>query len=119
MGASGKSRSVGPPLARPGDAGRAGTHRLRRLLNVGKSGKRGAMGVINVDPHSSKYGQFVGQLDFPNDDSELHHFGWNACSACLCPQAPHPHMERRGSLRRWRIYTNQREPFHGRGVCLR
>ena len=26
---------------------------------------------------------------------ELHHFGWNACSSCLCPYAPHPHMERR------------------------
>jgi 56kDa selenium binding protein (SBP56) len=26
---------------------------------------------------------------------ELHHFGWNACSACLCPHAPHPHVERR------------------------
>ncbi len=28
-------------------------------------------------------------------DNELHHFGWNACSACLCPHAPHPHVERR------------------------
>ena len=26
---------------------------------------------------------------------KLHHFGWNACSSCLCPYAPHPHMERR------------------------
>jgi len=25
-------------------------------------------------------GKFVGQVDFPNDDNELHHFGWNACS---------------------------------------
>ena len=37
----------------------------------------------------------VGQVDFPGNDNELHHFGWNACSACLCPQMPHPHMERR------------------------
>jgi selenium-binding protein 1 len=65
------------------------------LLNVGKTGKRDAMGVIDVDPRSSTYGQFVGQVDFPHDDNELHHFGWNACSACLCPQNPHPHMERR------------------------
>jgi methanethiol oxidase len=50
------------------------------LLNVGKIGKRDAVGVINVDPRSSAYGQFVGQVDFPNDDNELHHFGWNACS---------------------------------------
>jgi len=65
------------------------------LLNVGQSGTRDAMGVIDVNPRSSKYGQFLGQVDFPNDDNELHHFGWNACSACLCPQNPHPHMERR------------------------
>lgn len=31
----------------------------------------------------------------PNAGDELHHFGWNACSACLCPHAPHPHGERR------------------------
>src|ERR1700731_3297952 len=65
------------------------------LLNVGKNGKRDAMGVIDVDPRSSTYGQLVGQVDFPRKDNELHHFGWNACSACLCPQNPHPHMERR------------------------
>ncbi len=34
------------------------------LLNVGKSGKRDAVSVINVDPSSSAYGQFVGQVDF-------------------------------------------------------
>ena len=53
------------------------------------------MGVIDLDPKSSGYGKLVGQVDFPGNDNELHHFGWNACSACLCPQAPHPHMERR------------------------
>ena len=81
----------------PGMAMQAAPERIAyvALLNVGKNGKRDAMGVINVDPRSPAYGQFVGQVDFPNDDNELHHFGWNACSACLCPQAPHPHMERR------------------------
>ena len=53
------------------------------------------MGVIDVDPRFPRYGRLVGQVDFPHGDNELHHFGWNACSACLCPQAPHPHMERR------------------------
>jgi len=65
------------------------------LLNVGKNGKRDAVGVIDLEPRSSTYGQLLGQVDFPGGDNELHHFGWNACSACLCPQAPHPHMERR------------------------
>src|SRR5207342_1632731 len=65
------------------------------LLNDGKNGKHDRMGVIDLDPTSSEYGQIVGQVDFGCNDNELHHFGWNACSACLCPQAPHPHMERR------------------------
>ncbi len=65
------------------------------LLNVGKNGKHDAMGVIDLDPKSSEYGRLVGQVDFPGNNNELHHFGWNACSACLCPQMPHPHMERR------------------------
>ncbi len=81
----------------PGMAMQAPPERLAyvALLNVGKSDKRDAMGVIDLDPNSPEYGRLVGQVDFPRGDNELHHFGWNACSACLCPQAPHPHMERR------------------------
>ena len=45
-------------------------------------------------PSSAGYGQIVGQTDLAIGD-ELHHFGWNACSSCLCPNAPHPHIERR------------------------
>jgi selenium-binding protein 1 len=65
------------------------------LLNVGENGKRDAIGVVDLDSSSTGYGQLVAQVDFPHGDNELHHFGWNACSACLCPQAPHPHVERR------------------------
>jgi methanethiol oxidase len=54
-----------------------------------------AMGVIDVDPESRAYGEMVGRLDMPHAGDELHHFGWNACSSCLCPYSPHPHMERR------------------------
>ena len=81
----------------PGMAMQAPPERLAyvALLNVGNNGKHDAMGVIDLDPASSEYGRLVGQTDFPRGDNELHHFGWNACSACLCPQAPHPHMERR------------------------
>jgi selenium-binding protein 1 len=54
-----------------------------------------ALIVLDVNADSPTYAQQVGQLDMPNVGDELHHFGWNACSACLCPYAPHPHMERR------------------------
>ena len=65
------------------------------LLNPAHSGRPDAIGVVDVDPSSSTYGKIVGNVDMPNAGDELHHFGWNACSSCLCPYAPHPHMERR------------------------
>src|SRR3989449_9480045 len=54
-----------------------------------------ALLVVDVDPASPTYGGRVGQVTMPKFGDELHHFGWNACSAALCPYAPHPHVERR------------------------
>src|SRR5438445_5705232 len=65
------------------------------MLNANHNGKPDALAVVDVEPASSGYGHIVGQVDMPNPGDELHHFGWNACSACLCPYAPHPHVERR------------------------
>jgi methanethiol oxidase len=65
------------------------------LLNSAHAGRHDAIGVVDVDPSSSAYAKLVGQVDMPNVGDELHHFGWNACSSCLCPYAPHPHIERR------------------------
>jgi methanethiol oxidase len=65
------------------------------LINPTQRGASDAIGVVDVDPDSRTYGTLVGQTDMPNEGDELHHFGWNACSSCLCPYAPHPHMERR------------------------
>jgi methanethiol oxidase len=65
------------------------------LLNPTYKGAPDAIGVIDVDASSSTYGKLVGKVDMPNVGDELHHFGWNACSSCLCPYAPHPHVERR------------------------
>src|SRR5260370_21134073 len=78
-------------------AGQAPAEKLAHvaLLNPKHSGKPDALGVVDVDPASRAYGQMVGRVDMPNAGDELHHFGWNACSSCLCPFAPHPHVERR------------------------
>ena len=65
------------------------------LLNGENNNRHDALGVVDVDPSSRSYGEQVGQLDMPHAGDELHHFGWNACSACLSPYAPHPHTERR------------------------
>ena len=64
------------------------------LINS-RAGGADAIGVVDLDPGSKSYGRLVGQTDMPAPGDELHHFGWNACSSCLCPYAPHPHMERR------------------------
>jgi selenium-binding protein 1 len=73
-----------------------------------------AMGVIDVNPQSSSYGRMIGRVDMPNAGDELHHFGWNACSSCLCPYSPHPHMERRylvvPGLRSSRIHVLDTKP---------
>jgi methanethiol oxidase len=73
-----------------------------------------ALTVLDVNPASATYGQPVGRLDFPNIGDELHHFGWNACSASLCPAMPHPHLERRyllvPGLRSSRIYIVDTKP---------
>jgi selenium-binding protein 1 len=65
------------------------------LLNPTHTGAPDAIGVVDVDSTSSAYGKLVGSVEMPNAGDELHHFGWNACSSCLCPYAPHPHTERR------------------------
>jgi len=65
------------------------------MVNGNNHGGHDALGVVDVNPASPGYGALTGQVDMPNAGDELHHFGWNACSACLCPHAAHPHVERR------------------------
>jgi len=79
------------------------------LINPKKEGAHDAIGVVDLDANSKSYGRLIAQTDMPQVGDELHHFGWNACSSCLCPYAPHPHMERRylivpGSTRRASIF---------------
>ncbi|MHB8380962.1 MAG: selenium-binding protein SBP56-related protein [Candidatus Binataceae bacterium] len=78
------------------------------------NGRRDALCVLDLDPESSSFGQVVGRTETPFAGDELHHFGWNACSAALCPYAPHPHVERRyllvPGLRSSRIYIFDTKP---------
>src|SRR5215471_7762239 len=60
-----------------------------------KGGEPDALAVVDLDPASSGYGTVSSLTEMPNIGDELHHFGWNACSASLCPWAPNPHVERR------------------------
>src|ERR1700758_1521873 len=49
-----------------------------------------ALLVVDVDANSASYGSVVSRLDLPDVGDELHHFGWGACRAALCPYAPQP-----------------------------
>jgi selenium-binding protein 1 len=83
-------------------------------LSVNGDGRPDALAVVDLDPSSGEYGQVVGRLEMPHAGDELHHFGWNACSASLCPSSPHPHVERRylliPGLRSSRIYVVDTKP---------
>ena len=80
-----------------------------------KKSKPDALCAIDLDPKQSSYGKIVGRIEMPKVGDELHHFGWNACSAALCPYAPHPHVERRylivPGLRSSRIYIIDTKPY--------
>ena len=84
------------------------------ILNPDGSNKPDALAVLDVNPGSGTYRQIVGRLDLPNIGDELHHFGWNACSAALCPTMPHPHIERRylliPGLKSSRMYIVDTQP---------
>src|SRR3712207_6101763 len=73
-----------------------------------------ALGVLDLQQGSPTYGEMTGYVDMPNVGDELHHFGWNACSAALCPSSPHPHVERRylvvPGMRSSRIYVADTKP---------
>ncbi|HTT77647.1 MAG TPA: selenium-binding protein SBP56-related protein [Candidatus Binataceae bacterium] len=78
------------------------------------TGGHDSLSVIDTDPASASYGSIVGRAEVPGVGDELHHFGWNACSAALCPYAPHPHVERRyllvPGIRSSRIYIFDTKP---------
>ncbi len=83
------------------------------LLNPDPAGSD-ALAVLDVDPASPGYGAQIARVDMPGAGDELHHFGWNACSSCLCPSSPHPHMQRRylvvPGMRSSRIHILDTEP---------
>jgi selenium-binding protein 1 len=82
---------------------------------LGKPGAEpDALAVVDVDPASSRYGTVASLAELPHVGDEVHHFGWNACSASLCPWAPNPHVERRylvvPGLRSSRIHIFDTKP---------
>jgi selenium-binding protein 1 len=81
----------------PSSAIQAPAETLAYVVRVNPTGddRPDAIAVVDVDPTSKTYSQLVGEVEMTHPGDELHHFGWNACSSMLCPNAPHPHVERR------------------------
>ncbi|MBV8574416.1 MAG: selenium-binding protein [Acetobacteraceae bacterium] len=81
------------------------------------------MATVDLDPESPRYAQIVGQVEMPGVGDELHHFGWNACSSCLCPNLPHPHVERRylivPGLRSSRMHVLDTKPDPKRPIIVK
>ena len=77
-------------------------------------GGRDAILTVDTRRDSSTHAQVMSRVDMPAAGDELHHFGWNACSSCLCPYAPHPHVERRylvaPGLKSSRVYVLDTKP---------
>jgi selenium-binding protein 1 len=106
--------------ASPRQAMSAPRERLAYVAVIDPTAQRpDALAVLDLDPASPTYGREVSRLELPYAGDELHHFGWNACSAALCPAMPHPHIERRylliPGLRSSRLYVvdtgpNPRQP---------
>ncbi|MGC1382041.1 MAG: selenium-binding family protein [Candidatus Baltobacteraceae bacterium] len=84
------------------------------LLSATGNGVPDALAVVDTDVASPTYAGELGRVELPNTGDELHHFGWNACSAALCPFAPRPHVERRylivPGLRSSRIHIIDTKP---------
>jgi len=101
----------------PGMAMKAPPEAIAYIAVLNADGGRDSLTAIDVQPTSKAYGQTISTVEMPNAGDELHHFGWNACSSCLCPYAPHPHMERRylivPGLRSSRIHVFDTKPDAG------
>jgi len=99
----------------PRNAMEAPAEQLAYVVTLNTDGRRpDALCVLDVAPGSTAAGRVVSRVEMPKKGDELHHFGWNACSSALCPNAPHPHVERRylivPGLRSSRIYVVDTKP---------
>src|SRR6476646_10468771 len=74
-----------PGFASPKEAMKADREKLLFVVctyaNTGVD-KPDYLAVVDADPASQTYGKVIHRLSMPKTGDELHHFGWNICSAC-------------------------------------
>lgn len=109
----------------PAMAAKAPVETLAYVSRINPTGddRKDAICVVDVDPASQNYGEIIGEVEMTAAGDELHHFGWNACSSMLCPNAPHPHGQRRylivPALGSSRIYIVDTKPDPTRPQIVR
>jgi len=82
---TGTGHGQGPGYASPAEAMKAPREKLLYVvgLYVGTPVRKpDFLATIDVDPASATCGKVIHRLPMPNVGDELHHFGWNTCSAC-------------------------------------
>ena len=79
----------------PATAMQAPPETLAYVAMFNPTGGPDALYTLDTRQDAATYGDVLGRVQMTGTGDELHHFGWNACSSCLCPFAPHPHVERR------------------------
>jgi selenium-binding protein 1 len=98
----------------PTAAMKAPPETMAYVAMINPNGGPDALMTVDLKSSSKTYAKPINRVDMPHAGDELHHFGWNACSSCLCPFAPHPHMERRylivPGLRSSRIHILDTKP---------
>jgi selenium-binding protein 1 len=83
--ATGIARGAGPGFASPAEAIKSPPERLLYVTAIrGGTGVRKPdyLATIDADPASPTYSKVIHRLPGTALDDELHHFGWNTCSAC-------------------------------------
>ena len=74
-----------------GDAVAAAPEQLAYVAAFDPTGQQNdAIAVVDCDPNSSTYSGVVGWAELPTAGSELHHFGWSACSSALLSRGARP-----------------------------
>src|SRR6266446_6215889 len=77
--------SAAPGWANPAEAMKAAREKyLFVSCTYANTGVKAAdyLAVVDAQPESSTYAQVVHRFPMPNIGDELHHYGWNICSAC-------------------------------------
>jgi selenium-binding protein 1 len=84
------------------------------LGSVDPKARPDALGVIDTNPSSSRYGQLIARVEFPHGDNGLYHVGWRGAGSHVGSSAPNATAEGRylviPCMRSSRVYVLDTQP---------